>query len=413
MTTPTTRSLFDDEPEPAFALTPTLAQRQPTTAAEKEFHRLAELIEAARERMKQWQGYLLRYQQRVAAELMPLQARLQQGQRLTVLLIDDLLSDSAPGRRVARGQRSKLRHLLLELLEVLLSRGADPELEALHDKYSEVSHEELGKSHLDLTQEMLKEVFGIDVGDDHGATSAEELLARAESEVRAQMEREAQQAETRRASRKPGSARARAAKAEAENAERERAAREIGQSLREVYRKLVSALHPDREPDAQARERKTALMQRVNQAYEANDLLTLLGLQLEIEQIDAAHLSTVPPQRLAHYNAILREQLAGIESAIERFIEPFREGLGRPGRSALSPDFVDRRLSADIAELKLAVRSIEHDRAALLEPQSRAEVLRHYRPAKREFDESVEFERLLDSLRAAPPPQRRGGRRRR
>ena len=42
---------------------------------------------------------------------------------------------------------------------------------------------------------------------------------------------------------------------------------ETSLSIREVYRKLVSALHPDREPDPQERARKTALMQRVNQAY--------------------------------------------------------------------------------------------------------------------------------------------------
>jgi len=41
-----------------------------------------------------------------------------------------------------------------------------------------------------------------------------------------------------------------AAKAEAAQARREHSARGVGQSLRDVYRKLVSALHPDREPDA-------------------------------------------------------------------------------------------------------------------------------------------------------------------
>ena len=50
----------------------------------------------------------------------------------------------------------------------------------------------------------------------------------------------------------------------------------MSQSIREVYRKLAGALHPDRESDPQERERKTALMQRVNQAYAKNNLLQLL-----------------------------------------------------------------------------------------------------------------------------------------
>jgi len=46
-------------------------------------------------------------------------------------------------------------------------------------------------------------------------------------------------------------------------------------AIRTVFRQLASALHPDREPDAQERERKTALMSEVNAAYDKNDLAQL------------------------------------------------------------------------------------------------------------------------------------------
>jgi hypothetical protein len=42
---------------------------------------------------------------------------------------------------------------------------------------------------------------------------------------------------------------------------------------------LASALHPDRQTDAQQREVKTGLMQQANQAYARSDLLALLALQ--------------------------------------------------------------------------------------------------------------------------------------
>jgi curved DNA-binding protein CbpA len=70
--------------------------------------------------------------------------------------------------------------------------------------------------------------------------------------------------------------------------------------VREIYRKLASALHPDRETDEREREAKTALMQRVNQACEAQDLLALLQLQLQIEQIDERHIANAGEQRLKH-----------------------------------------------------------------------------------------------------------------
>ncbi len=44
------------------------------------------------------------------------------------------------------------------------------------------------------------------------------------------------------------------------------AARQASLSVREIFRKLASALHPDREADAAERERKTVLMKRVSQA---------------------------------------------------------------------------------------------------------------------------------------------------
>ena len=59
-------------------------------------------------------------------------------------------------------------------------------------------------------------------------------------------------------------------------------------AVREIFRKLASALHPDRETDPGERARKTALMQRANVAYAANDLLGLLELQFEVDQIDAS-----------------------------------------------------------------------------------------------------------------------------
>src|ERR1019366_7485439 len=193
---------------------------------------------------------------------------------------------------LGRVQRAKLRQVLMNLVTGLLQDGNDESLAALRDKYSDVSDEQRRRSEMDLTEALLNDVFGLEVDADHGATSAEELLQHAQRKMQERADRPCDRIARR--------SKASAAKAEAARAQREQAAREVSQSLREVYRKLVSALHPDREPDADARQRKTLLMQRVNQAYDGNDLLTVLGLQLEIEQIDAAHLSSVPPQRLAH-----------------------------------------------------------------------------------------------------------------
>ncbi|MEP6875770.1 MAG: J domain-containing protein, partial [Burkholderiales bacterium] len=283
MSHPTTASLFDDEePVPSASLIEVLAQSQPLTKAQLSFQRLVTKIEAKREHLRQWQACVTRYHQRVAGELAPLQAKLREGQCQMVNLLDELLSQPAPGRRLGQVQRAKLRQLLLNLVITLLEEAPDDALEALHDKHADVPHAELRQSELALTQAMLEDVFGMEVDDDHGAASTEELLQHAQRKMQERAEAEALQAQARQDARAAKRAGARSPKAEAAEAKREQAKHEVSQSLREVYRKLASALHPDRETDAEARVRKTALMQRVNQAYAANDLLSLLGLQLEI-----------------------------------------------------------------------------------------------------------------------------------
>jgi hypothetical protein len=62
----------------------------------------------------------------------------------------------------------------------------------------------------------------------------------------------------------------------------------------------------------------------LNQAYAANDLLTLLELQLQIEQIDAGHIAAANAQRLKHYNQVLKEQLDELRAEIEHVEMGFR-----------------------------------------------------------------------------------------
>ena len=132
-------------------------------------------------------------------------------------------------------------------------------------------------------------------------------------------------------------------------------------SIREVYRKLVSALHPDREPDALERARKTALMQRVNQAYDKNDLLLLLELQIELQHIDAHAMASLPKERLKHFNKLLKAQLCALEQEILRMEMPLRRQFRMPPSPRLTPAQVMPRLSQEIAELKRDIRALEQE----------------------------------------------------
>jgi hypothetical protein len=380
MNIPITGSLFDEGDARPCSLVLTLAQIRPASREQRQFQRLVAQIELKRSQLKSWQTYVLRYNQRICDELAPLQAQLRAGQQQMVALIDELLTRPGKGLRLGRVQRAKLRAVLLNLLEGLLGEKRDAALEAMHDRYSDLPHEQ-------VRQEMQRaQTFIEDVMDLHSdETQTQEHSHPDEKRFRA------------------GSA-----KSGAKQAQRDEAAKEVGQSLREVFRKLVSALHPDREPDEHARQRKTVLMQQVNQAYEARDLLTLLTLQLEIEQISAASLSAASRERLTHYNHILREQLIELDRELEQSIAPFRQGLGSfRGQSVTIAD-VDRGLSAACAQLSLVIRQLQADMVAFRDPERLRHSLKHFElePERDELDDLTEF---MATLQAKP---RRTGRRR-
>jgi len=405
MSDSTTLPLFDT-PAGGMSLTAALARRKPSSKAEQRFRKLVIQIERQRERLKQWEDYPQRYNQRLSVELIPLQEKLRTARKQMALLIDELLSVPTRGRRVGKVQRAKLQQILMQLVEDSLSETDDEALRTLRDKYLEPVDEDDRLFEMEITRDILQGMTGLAIDDDHGACSPEELM----EYVRRTMQE--QHDDERGAEHRRGKSREEHfdAHTTATQAEREQATRQVNQSLRDVYRKLVSAVHPDREPDSAERARKNELMQRVNRAYEANDLLTLLGLQLELDQIDAAHLSCLTPQHLAQYTQILREQLASLQAELTRTMQPFLTAMGGRDDSSLTPEDVDRQLSADMAQMQVVLRHLQADLVAFRDPDRLRSRLAEY--VLETFDPADELEHLALLMGDfQPPPPRRKRRR--
>jgi hypothetical protein len=161
------------------------------------------------------------------------------------------------------------------------------------------------------------------------------------------------------------------ARAEQKQAKKEQDLREAQlaskQSLRELMRKLVSALHPDREPDEAERVRKTELMKRVNDAFERNDLLGLLGLQLEIEQIDSADIAKISDARIQQYNLVLEDQLktlrtqqADLRERILQWLLPEHGPVYLSGSPSSNAN-LDKLLKQQIKQAQEAVSEVQRE----------------------------------------------------
>lgn len=101
----------------------------------------------------------------------------------------------------------------------------------------------------------------------------------------------------------------------------EQAAKLAEQSLKTVYLKIAATIHPDREPDEAKKVEKTEMLQRANEAYEAQDLFYLLKLQIQIEQNRGATHKGLSAEQVKFYKLALDAQSQKLDDQIEEMIQ--------------------------------------------------------------------------------------------
>lgn len=318
------------------------------------FNKLIKQIEKKRAQLADWETATPLYQQKYSSELLPLVKDLMDMQVKFLHCLDR----ACEHKEMKKSERGMITGLIVDLAGELLAARDDTELKAVYNKHSHSDFDKKEAANLKGMKSMMEDVLGVDLGDDFDMSSPEELFKRAQ----AQMEEEwAQGNAERQAWKERQSKRKKSAKQLAREAKQQAEEQQVSQSIREVYRKLASALHPDREPDAQERKRKTALMQRVNEAYEKRNLLQLLKLQLELEHIDQATVNNISEDRLKHYNKILKEQLGELDQEIFHVEGGFMAQFGINPFDRVSPGTIMRDLATEIVGVQHTIRDLKKD----------------------------------------------------
>jgi hypothetical protein len=348
-----------------------------STPQHKHFNTLIRQIEQARQTLAAWHENIGLYRQAHAQVLLPLEAELMAARRQWVFALDALLGQ----RGFTRAERETLSELVCDCAGALLhARDGDQELKALFARHADVDFDTERQQMVRAMKDMTEVITGLDLGDDEGIETDADLLERMEQGLkeRAQAEEAARGEHGERATHA-----ARGRKSAARE-RREAEALQATQSVREIFRKLASALHPDRESDMKQREAKTVLMQKVNQAYAANDLLTLLELQLQIEQIDAGHIANASAQRLKHYNKVLGEQLGELRTEVERVELGFRIDFGLEDGWGLNPRKLGELLEQNGRELRAELNQQQREMRMLADPAATKRWLKRQRQLLRE-----------------------------
>lgn len=332
--------------------------QQNLSKGQKLFNTLVKKIETSRHDLAQWQAAMDAYRQKIASDYMPLLERFKGLQADMALALDRALER----HKLTQSERRFVAEVICDVAHPLVVESDDPVMKALYDKHSEVGFDAEEAAAALGMQEVMSRAFGIELDEDADISTPEDVMTQIQVQIKkARQEEMAQQEESQEMEQAERTGRKKTAKQQAREDKQKADLLQTSQSIREVYRKLASALHPDRESDPAERARKTALMQRVNQAYDKKDLLLLMELQLELEHIDAASIANLSEDRLKHFNKILKEQLAELAEEIAYLEQPMRQMFRLPSYLRLAPQGVMPRLLTDIAEMQRHIRQIKKD----------------------------------------------------
>ena len=327
-------------------------QAQPLSAGQKRFNQLLQRIDKLKAQIADTQALADTYRPLYASTLAPLQAQHRAAMRRMALQLDERL-----GRKgLTPAQKNALADIVCALSGELAAAG-DADMAALHDRHSAQSLRALQEQEAAGLRAMMKDVLGerldVDLEDESLDPQVRlEAMMRAAREHQAHQEEEAQRRQAARArKRSPGAAQARAVRQQED-------ARAM---LRQVYRQLASALHPDREPDPAERQRKTALMSQANAAYGQQDLVTLLHIQQRIGQLAPGAACEMPEARIAAMTTLLKQQAAELEGEMLGRQEQLRQAFNLDFYQQPTDASLRQRLALEAQDMRDALAQMEED----------------------------------------------------
>ncbi len=372
----------------ATALNIRIGDTSATTPEHQRFNKLLAKIETARTRLQQWQQQAPLFAQAFETRVVPERQQFQQSQRAWVLELEQVLLS----RRWTRVETQTLTRALVDISGALLAQTDPPDedLKALYNRHAEVDYGTETQEDLASLKELFEDLTGMDLGDEPVDSAealfqqAQEKMARAQAHLHEQAAAQAERKARQKKRGRPSAARQRD----------EEAALQVSQTVRAVYRKLAAALHPDRiastATDAE-RAQRTAQMQRANTAYEKNDLLALLSLQLDIEQLSAIQASQMAADQVQHFNQVLREQLREIERDIRQRQAVFEDSFGLEPQPLMDPMQLNKLLNKELRAVQLAHIRLQQERRNLQGPPALVKAyLKMLRQAQQEQDDEAE-----------------------
>ncbi len=339
------------------------ARAQANSPLQREFAKLLKLIEATASELQVLEQLHGQYRAKFGQILPRLKAEQDGLSRQMVLFLHERLlrPDEGKTKSLTASHRKSIGRLIVSLATEFAMQG-DAQMRTIHDVYSHESIDEMEAVNIDGLLSVLDDM-GVELPVQQGKTNAADM---AQAALKAMQEQMAKQAEID-AQRKARRDEKRAAKAkvdpkaQAKLAQKEQAALEAQSALKNIYRQLARQLHPDRADSDAQRALHHDLMSEVNTAYDRQDLLTLLKLQLKASQIDASAMSTVAEDKLKSWIALLRAQSKDLTNECITLEMQMSHEFRVPRHQDLTAENLERSLQAAMQDYEEALHLMRSD----------------------------------------------------
>lgn len=333
---------------------PVISQTDNASKQQKTFNAKIKKINELKTDIKVLEELIQQIKPRFMSDIKPLQSKVAEERYAFVKILEANYHE----KFFRKNEKEQILDIMLgECIDLIENHGY-ADLEALYDRYSEETFKEMRESQADLlkqmTKGMLKDMMGMDVEGlddftyddlkDHSKIF-EFMSEKAEQKKQQDWEKENQ---------KKSKPKSKAQQLKEEKAKAE--ASKLSQTSRMIYSDLVKEFHPDRELDEAKKIEKTAIMQRITEAYNKDDFFTLLQLQIEYLQNDTEHLNQLDDEQLKYYNKILDEQIQELAAHRSMFYQappPFDELIADNEKG------VERKFRKKIKDLNELLKSVQ------------------------------------------------------
>ena len=375
-----------DKPRPIRALDLAASGDLGTqTPVRRKFDQWMKKVNAAKTELTDWDAAQTAFSESFVALIEPLRREAIQARLRFARQLDEVIA-----KGWARTSEQDLcEELLLGLVSDIssapqLDDAQRAELGDMYQRHRDMTLEQARQEELAELKRMTEETIGVELGAEPIADE-QELMRRMLEGMTDRYEHEFAQAQAREAAR---AARRAARPKSAAQLRREAAEQGATDSLRDIYRRLASALHPDRATDEADRQRRHDLMVRVNQAHRLGDLPALLMLQLEFEQIDPAHLAQASEERVQHYIVVLQQQHRDLGAQLNERRMRFGNTFGVEMSSRAKALHLGQVLQEMARQLRAEVAMIEADLAQIMDKRGAHRWIKA-RAADRAVDEDL------------------------